>query len=417
MSEVIEYKIYEPILEVKSIISMLVENIYNNQSYQSYLSNLEESPEESDIKKAKVIKKTFMDIRVFNTNSNPLFLARDIGVLTGASNINNMLKNYNDDEKVIGYIEHKGVLKKKYFLTRHGIYRTLMNSRTKLSEVFRGFIYKILDHMQNYESEKLKALMQQYANENPELIKHSLLELHDNVNKYMYLYEKEKKERLLWETKAEEEHYRCNEIEQEKIEMEIECNYREMQAQQLENEKKIALSKLITIKEEQYMDQAYVIDELDIMKKKFLKEITIFILKPDYAEKLLFRKKPTDETPNHEEEKEFLEEYKTRFNLHMDFIKTSIDLIDDCIMYYYISFKSINTYELENIKDKYVYLTTDYVYNKDKFNDLLEILKNESDHFRISPSDKIINNFIYKTNYEHIKSVLHDLLIQSINTP
>ena len=85
--------IFKELNEVQSIVGTLVENIYNDDSYQEYLNELQENDSVTSTKKAQNIKQTFTDLRVFNTHSEPLFLANDIGVIIGASNVNQMVKN------------------------------------------------------------------------------------------------------------------------------------------------------------------------------------------------------------------------------------------------------------------------------------------------------------------------------------
>ena len=53
-------------------------------------------------KKASMIKNTISNIKVFNTNVKPLFLAKDIGILMGISHINMLVKKF-DKESISGY--------------------------------------------------------------------------------------------------------------------------------------------------------------------------------------------------------------------------------------------------------------------------------------------------------------------------
>lgn len=417
-----ELKVYQPVLEVESLISVLVDNIYGDQNYQSYLTDLENSQEETNKRKARVIKKTCADIRVFNSNSDPLFLARDIGILTGVSNINSMIKNYTESEKVVGFILYKGALRQKNFLTRHGVYRTLFNSRTKLSEVFRGFIYKILDHMQTFELDKLKGIMQEYASENPDIVRASLLELHENAEEYKRMYEIEKREREMWENKAEDEHTKSIQLEMEKNEVEIDNNYNEMYIRQLRVDKEKAMKKVQTVKYDIECSNLMAVEELDTLKKKFLKEMTIYIAKPAYVEKLIKRasdkktKKQGSENLIQEvaafvdldDEKEFLKEYDVYFGEEIDVMSQPIEFIEDLTMYYYISFKP--HVDTPAMSDKFYYCCTQYIYDRTKFLELLEHLKRDVVYINTSSSNKVANNFLFRTSLEYIKTLIHDIL-------
>ncbi len=385
--------VYEPVYEAENIMSTLMDNIYNDENYQAYLSSLEDS-DKTERKKAQIIKKTFMEIKVFNTNIEPLFIARDLGILMGIANINSTIKNYNDTEKIEGYIINNGKIKKKNFLTRNGVYRILLNSRTKLSDVFRGFIYKLLDHMIFCEIDKLKFIMNQYVLENPNQVKESLLELHENVNKYKKLYEHEKKEREIWVLKAEEEHEKNTELEKEKNILEVQNLYDQMYVEQLKKDKNVYLDKIQSIKYGELDDDREV---LDFMKKKFLKEIYIYAALPLYIEKIVNKTKAP-------ENDNIIEEYNSSYKYSIVDFEKNADMIGDFELYYYINHKKI-----EN-NDKYEYIASEWVLEKNKYTELINLLEKNCHKLTISDSKKG-KYYLFKTSLEYIRSICLDLLL------
>jgi prophage antirepressor-like protein len=391
--------VYEPVLEAQNIIGTLMDSIYNDGIYQKYLSNLEL---ESDVskKKADIIKKTFNDIQVFNSNTEPLFLARDIGILMGITNISSTIKNYNKTEKIIGYIIQKGIPKEKQLLTRYGVYRILFNSRTKLSELFRGFIYKLLDHMFQHEIDKLRTIINDYSMDNQDLVKGSILELYENANQFKMLYENEKRERLIWMDKAEEEHEKNLRLEHEKDDAEISYAYDEMLIRQLQSDNNFFLKKIHMVRNN-YIDQAEDQTLLISLKKTFLKEINIFIAKPKYVEKLL-KKNGVD--VDHEE----TEKYEYEYSYVVDSFQRDTVLSGNIELYYNIAFKSS-----KDDDDKYTHMCTEWVSDKTKFKELLQILEKESDIIKVNNAKNDV--YIFKTTLDNIKNIIRGFLI--IQTP
>ncbi len=385
--------VYETVLEAQNIIGTLVDTIYNDGVYQKYLSDLET---ESDVskKKADIIKKTFHDIKVFNTNTEPLFLARDIGILMGITNINSAIKNYNKSEKIIGYIIQKGIPKEKQLLTRYGVYRILFNSRTKLSELFRGFIYKLLDHMFQHEIDKLKSIINEYSLNNQDLVKDSILELYENANRFKILYEKEKKERMIWMDKAEEGYDKILLLEAEKDCVEISNTYNEMLINQLRIDNNFYLKKMRVVRNE-YEDQNEEQMILNSLKKTFLKEINIFIAKPKFVEKMLKKNGIIYDE---------MKKYEYEYNYVIDSFQRDIVLSGNIELYYYIVFKS-----LKDDDDKYAHICTEWVVDRVKFKELLQILENESDNIKVRSAKN--ETLIFRTTLENIKSVVRNLLI------
>ena len=84
--------------------------------------------------------------RVYGDFENPLFLAKDVAEWIGydLSSINKMLKNIDDDEKLIGKIFRAGQLRDFNFLTENGLYEVLMLSKKPIAKEFKKEVKKIL---------------------------------------------------------------------------------------------------------------------------------------------------------------------------------------------------------------------------------------------------------------------------------
>lgn len=435
-----EQKIYNQIPEVESIVSMLVDNIYNDETYQKYLSNLEKSSE-IERKKSEIIKKTFTDIRVFNTNAEPLFLAKDIGILMGISHIKEMIKKYDDNEKVLGYLKSSdGKIKRVFFLTKYGVYRTLLTSRTKLAKVFRNFIYKLIDYMVYFENDKLKLLLDEYKHKNPDLIKEANQELNENLQKYKYLYELEKQDKLVWELKTYEEHQKLLCVENEKNDLDIINTYNEMLIDKLykdTQDNKIKLN-ILKCKSQEECFTSNNLDELQFLKKKFLKCIYIYVIHPDYLHKLIQMPENPKDEPNEEpndnskknrkkskkelpkeicndiiNEKSNIAGYKKNINHMISYLEyidpdQEINLSDviehDEILYYMLSFTKITNAK----KLKYFILAGhDFIVDKNKLTLVLDTLKKECINYNIAS-----NEIIFKTDMNNIRSIINDILLQ-----
>lgn len=413
-----EVQVYTQIPEAQSIISQLVENLYHEDEYQEYLKELEETGS----KKLVSINKTFADIRVFGSSANPLFMASAVGIILGASNVNSMIKNYTDTEKVVGYVKDKGKITKKIFLTKNGIYRLIFNNKTKFSELFRGFIYKLIDHMLNHEVEKLQSIIKEYTRENRGLVTESMEELDANIRKYKELYDAEKAER---------------------IDLETELSFNEMYIEQLKSEKKNIMRKLDGRNEDDNLNETS--KALDIIKKRFLKPFTISMVNPIVLEKL-FSSDGSTLYDISNEEYTYLS-YKNNYNFITKMVnKGSIISVEE-VFYISLSYnkeastpapKEIkpkkNTKSPKNMKSskdcsdsdndssseksnpentvvKFFPVTSDYCFDKNQFLELIETLKSECDYYQIKKNSSASSNYIFKATIDHIKTITRDLIL------
>lgn len=382
-----EIIILKQVENVQTIISTLVENVYNDKSYQEYLKELEDSDIKSSNKKVVNIKHTFEDLKVFNTNREPLFLANDIGIIIGASNIKTMIKNYSDIEKITGYItDSKGRISKKQLLTKHGVYRILLTNRSKLSDVFRGFIYKLIDHMIDNELNTLQNIIREFSAENPDLVSEAIQELDINTRHYQELYEIEKRER---------------------IEVETSLSFNEMYVEQLKQEKENLLSKINSQNEELKLDETH--QALEFLKQKYFSKFSISLVSPQILDKV-FGEKTQYNILN---ESFILDAYKNNF----DFTVMNYDLnkkinIEE-LFYLVLTMKPSKSKVSLNSEEKdsnYVEVASDYIADKKIFTNLIEVLKTECDFYQI-PRKKSSTAFIFKTTIEHIIMINRSLIL------
>ena len=91
------------------------------------------------IDEREVLEKHF---RVYGDIENPLFLAKDVANWIGyeISNVSKMVKNVDDDEKIITRINNTSAT----FLTEDGLYEVLMQSRKPIAKQFKKEVKKIL---------------------------------------------------------------------------------------------------------------------------------------------------------------------------------------------------------------------------------------------------------------------------------
>jgi hypothetical protein len=403
MTELVKY---DQLNEAKSILSTIVETIYHHDKYQDFLEELNDSDAKGSTKKLENIKKTFINIRVFGSTIQPLFLANDIGIIIGASNVKNMIKNYNSDEKITGLIQGNNKDIKKEFLTKFGIYRLLLTSRTNLSDVFRGVIYRLIDHMWLNEIDTLKKIASKFEQEHAELVNAASEDLVSNVKKYRRMYEQEKKDR---------------------IEMETLVDFGEMHIEQLKVDKSQMLDRLNGRYYDEQLDESNV--ALDVIKKRFLKEFTISLVHPSVLDEVFDqnKKKPYDIS----DEYYSLSSYKESYSLIVKtFRKKSIINMEE---EYYLSFEynTKNKTALEhkplpdffdkkdfndNIPEieRYVPVAIDHVFDKATFTKFINLLNKEGCVFQIESGKKAVHNLVFRSSLANINMITRDLIIEDV---
>lgn len=82
--------------------------------------------------------------RIFGTVENPLFLAKDVAEWIEHSNVTEMLRGVDDDEKLTSTILMAGQNRQVNMLTEDGLYEVLMQSRKPIAKQFKKEVKKIL---------------------------------------------------------------------------------------------------------------------------------------------------------------------------------------------------------------------------------------------------------------------------------
>ena len=96
-----------------------------------------------------ITEQSFLDkrIRVFGTPEDPLFLARDVAEWIEHSNVTEMLKCVDSDEKLTSTILRAGQMRQVNMLTEDGLYEVLMQSRKPKAKEFKKEVKKILKNI------------------------------------------------------------------------------------------------------------------------------------------------------------------------------------------------------------------------------------------------------------------------------
>ena len=93
-----------------------------------------------------ISKSTFLgkEIDVYGTAENPLFLASDVADWIEHSNVTEMLRNIDEDEKLTSEILRAGQKRRCNFLTENGLYEVLMLSTKPIAKQFKKGVKNIL---------------------------------------------------------------------------------------------------------------------------------------------------------------------------------------------------------------------------------------------------------------------------------
>lgn len=440
--EVHNDKVYKVIPKSKNIILTLLKSLNDNKLFQTQVKKLSISDKLTERKKSEAITNTIQNIKVFNTKTKPLFLAKDIGILMGISQINYLIRKFEPEEKVTGYITKNNKTKKVVFLTRHGIYSCFFASRSPLAKLFKKFICNLIDHMVENEAEIMEKLSIKFQTENPKLIEQGIKDLEIKaVELELKCIEEQQKTKLL-EAQCEYEQKKRLETEDEKTEIDILNSYNMMHIQQLKKDKDQYITHIKTIKENIVLEDSESINlmELRLLKEKFMKPMYVYILHPDHFKKLLKHKIRDNEKDNNKTFSKFKEVISSHTNELQDSdsdepLSASISVEDDKIYQIEIMRQIIadDTYKtnFDNIfskddiyiepdeilyfcftfarnvakKDKLISINTQWIVNKKHFLSVMESLSKNSDVM-------ILNKYqLFKTSIEEIGDIVRDEFI------
>ncbi len=95
----------------------------------------------------EVLGKNF---KVYGTAENPLFAAIDVAYWIDHSNVTEMLKGVDEDEKLTSTILRAGQKRQMNMLTEDGLYEVLMQSRKPIAKQFKKKVKEILKDIRKH---------------------------------------------------------------------------------------------------------------------------------------------------------------------------------------------------------------------------------------------------------------------------
>lgn len=101
-------------------------------------------------KEIQVLKQTELlgqQFSVYGTVTEPLFIAKDVASWIGHSDVSTMLRNIDEDEKLIQTIFVSGQGRDTWMLTPSGVYEVLMQSRKPVARQFKKGVKHILEEI------------------------------------------------------------------------------------------------------------------------------------------------------------------------------------------------------------------------------------------------------------------------------
>jgi prophage antirepressor-like protein len=105
-----------------------------------------------------------LNIEVHGTYDEPLFKAKDIGELLEIKDVLSTVKDFDEDEKGVGYYPTPGGIQQMVMLKEQGLYKILMISRKPIAKLFQKWVFNVIKEIRlkgKYELEeqiKLKEL-------------------------------------------------------------------------------------------------------------------------------------------------------------------------------------------------------------------------------------------------------------------
>jgi prophage antirepressor-like protein len=130
------------------------------------------------------------------------FKASDIAKALGIVNIHSTIQNYDEDERVIRKAyDPQGNLQNTVFLTSHGVYRVLNNSKKPEAKKFRKWAGNILDDIIFNDSKDLKRQLdekEKIINDQDQKLKKLTRVINHKVNEIVYVFECKYKDEIIY---------------------------------------------------------------------------------------------------------------------------------------------------------------------------------------------------------------------------
>jgi hypothetical protein len=402
-------RVYSPIHKTDTVFTTILANLYKDDAFQKNVSRLE-SGTEREKKKAAVIQKTVQHIRVYGDKSQPLLLARDVGILMGISNIKLQVKYYTSAEKIIGlYRQNNGKTNPVEFLTWKGFIRAASNSRSVLSDLFREFIYELVAEAIG-DPTLLNTITQRVVEKNPVLVDAAIDELDYNIDCYRILYEKERiKTQLIQDNLAKEIQQRLV-AEQKQIDAELDGIIQAHKTKQMANHLEHYEKKLLQLHD---MPNSNLEVELSILKHRYMKPIYIYIPQIKVYNEWVNKKDPV-----FSDYVQYVPDYADRIAYIMQRCKSlgkegvaqldaiKCTLLDNEYLYFYIHMHTNPRPSATNIDD-YIHVATEWVTDKRHYDAVIEELSKDCE--KLNTKKKTI----YYSTLEEIRLIISQKLVES----
>lgn len=135
----------------------------------------------SIIHQTEVLGKSF---QIYGTKDAPLFLAKDVAEWLEHSQVCRMLQNVDEDEKVVNNVHTLGGNQDCWFLTEHGLYEVLMQSRKPIAKEFKRQVKRILTEIRQtgkYGADNLNHTLAMFAS-TITAMQQSMLAMQQSIN-------------------------------------------------------------------------------------------------------------------------------------------------------------------------------------------------------------------------------------------
>ena len=99
------------------------------------------------IQKQEILGKS---LTLYGDFDNPLFLAKEVAEWIEHSDVSTMIRNIDDDEKLIQTLFVSGQNREMWFLTEDGVYEVLMQSRKPIAKQFKKEVKTVLKSIRKH---------------------------------------------------------------------------------------------------------------------------------------------------------------------------------------------------------------------------------------------------------------------------
>ena len=132
-----------------------------------------------------------LNIQVYGTYDEPLFKAKDIGDLLDIKDVLSTVKDFDNDEKGVGYYPTPGGIQQMVMLKEQGLYKILMISRKPIAKQFQKWVFNIIKEIRlkgKYDlEEKLKEHQQLLQVTQQELVRYKE-KTYEEIEKTGHIY-------------------------------------------------------------------------------------------------------------------------------------------------------------------------------------------------------------------------------------